>query len=125
MLREACRTCGGTGRILYHGDGFEEACPDCDDSGEILIDAEDVGAIREPADAGTPALNKPPRSLAEARAELDREARINFETLLDAAKRAFAAGDLATSESKARAALAVIRRVLSRYDEPQPDTFTG
>ena len=48
MLRETCRTCGGTGRVLYQGDGFEEVCPHCDGSGETLVDAEDTGAIREP-----------------------------------------------------------------------------
>lgn len=54
------------------------------------------------------------RPLSAAREELNAEALTNFSVLLDAAKRAFAAGDHATADSKCRAAIAVVRRVMSR-----------
>ena len=64
--------------------------------------------------AGTPDLNRQPRSLSMAQADLDRDALINFDALARAARGSFAAGDLQTARSKLRALIAVVDRVESR-----------
>lgn len=43
-----CGTCGGTGRVVYHGDGWETECPDCDGRGHVDAEPEDPHAVREP-----------------------------------------------------------------------------
>ena len=47
MLRD-CDTCGGTGRVLYHGESEWSDCPACDGTGCEDYEPDDIGAVREP-----------------------------------------------------------------------------
>ena len=47
MTRE-CRSCGGTGRVLYQGESEWTDCPVCDGTGTEHVEPEDPTAVREP-----------------------------------------------------------------------------
>ena len=47
-MTRACLTCGGTGRILYHGENEWTDCPVCDGTGTEHVEADDPAAVREP-----------------------------------------------------------------------------
>jgi len=51
MIRD-CGTCGGTGRILYHGENEWTDCPVCDGTGEERVEPEDPRAVTEPDSLG-------------------------------------------------------------------------